>query len=67
MENAINVVQDVNEGRYWLQCQAPAGNWYDSLGTPRLDIATSHMEFLQNSGKICRIVTKTIDVLIGDE
>ena len=53
------------EPAYWLQCQAPAGNWYDSLGTSSVKTCVSHMKFLQSRDPNlnCRVVTKTIHVL----
>lgn len=44
--------------KYWLQTQAPAGNWVDSLGTDDLESALSHSDYLQDRGEKTRIVTR---------
>jgi len=49
--------------KYWLQTQAPAGNWVDSLGTDDLESALSHSDYLQDSGKKTRIVTRVDKVV----
>jgi hypothetical protein len=48
---------------FWLQCQAPAGNWVDNLGSKDFDLVLNHKRYLTGLGSTCRIVTKTIDVL----
>ena len=48
--------------RYWLQIQAPAGNWVDSLGAT-LDACKSHGLYLQQQGELVRVVERTDRVL----
>ena len=48
--------------RYWLQTQAPAGNWVDSVGTT-LEACISHGRYLQQRGEIVRVVKRTDRVL----
>lgn len=52
-----------NEYDYNVQCQAPAGNWFDVLGTRSLGTAVNHKEFCEERGDTCRIVTKVVKVL----
>lgn len=57
------IVQQYEEPYFWLQCQAPAGNWYDSLGSQNLDNILSMKSYEEARGNTCRVVTKVIQVL----
>ena len=53
-----------DEMQYWLQTQAPAGNWVDNLGVNNLEDAKQHGQFLADKyGQQIRIVTKHIQVI----
>lgn len=58
-----DATQVIEETLYWLQRQAPAGSWYDTLSSPLLESVTSHKKFLESKGTTCRIVMKTLYVL----
>lgn len=45
-------------GNYFLQKQAPAGNWVDSLGSSDLDGLRSHAKYLLANGDKVRIVER---------
>ena len=53
----------VSQPNYWLQTQAPAGNWVDSIGSSDLETLLDHSDHLQDSGEECRIIERT-DVVI---
>lgn len=63
MSANYEVVEVIEGSYYWLQYQAPAGNWVDLVGFPTFEDAVSHGQYEQSLGKVCRIVTKTINVL----
>lgn len=63
MNANYKVVEVIEGGYYWLQYQAPAGNWVDLVGFPTFEDAVSHGQYKQSLGNVCRIVTKTINVL----
>lgn len=50
--------------KYWVQNQAPSGNWVDSLGTDDLNIAVGHRDYNNTKGEISRIVCRE-DTVVG--
>jgi hypothetical protein len=42
--------------RYTVQCQAPAGNWYDVLGTNDVHLVVRHANYHVEKGDEVRIV-----------
>lgn len=51
--------------KFWLQTQAPAGNWVDSLGTTGKDAAIEHGKWLlQKTDAIAVRVIERTDVEI---
>lgn len=51
---------------YWLQTQAPAGNWTDNLGTEVLENAVSHGKWLmENEKETVRVVTR-LDTVVWE-
>lgn len=50
--------------KYWLQTQAPAGNWCDSLGTNNRKDAERHGRFLKHHGEKCRVIERIDRVLV---
>ena len=44
--------------RYWLQLKAPAGNWYDSIGTSSINDAISYAEDEVKRGATARVVER---------
>lgn len=51
--------------RYWVQTQAPAGNWRDELGTNELERATSFAEYLHGKGHNVRVVERVDTVIVA--
>lgn len=49
--------------KFWVQTQAPAGNWVDSLGCNQLEDADSFAKHLVDTGHKVRLVIRT-DVTI---
>lgn len=49
----------------WVQQQAPAGNFYDSLGTDSMKDAKAQAIYIRSKGGVARIVRR-IDVIIGN-
>lgn len=45
--------------KYWLQVQAPAGNWSDSVGSNSLDSLKAHAIWQREQGETVRIVERT--------
>jgi hypothetical protein len=52
--------------QYWTQVKAPAGNWFDSLGTDELAGAISFAKFEVEQGNTARVVSRT-DIVVWDE
>lgn len=52
--------------KYWLQTQAPAGNWADSVGSEKLDVLRKHGAYMEKQGATVRIVSRT-DKVISDK
>ncbi len=50
---------------YWVQAKAPAGNWYDELGTDLLPRAIDYAKFLVNDGRVARVVLRK-DTVVWD-
>ncbi len=50
--------------RYWVQMQAPAGNWVDSLGTDDKAGAIAHAKWLNNQGQRAARVIERADVVV---
>lgn len=48
----------VTEQRYWVQTQAPAGNWVDSMGTGKLEDAHSYADYERSHGNKARVVER---------
>lgn len=49
--------------RYWLQTQAPAGNWVDSFGSD-LEGCIRHGEYLEaNYKEKCRVIERNDTVV----
>ena len=45
--------------RFWLQVQAPAGNWADRLGSDKLSYVVEHGDYLRNQhGERTRVVER---------
>lgn len=45
--------------RYWLQTQAPAGNWVDNTGSSNVSYCESHGRFLLERGETVRVIERT--------
>jgi hypothetical protein len=61
-------MNDLTEQSFWVQEQAPAGNYFDVLGTPNLDqrslkTAQDYVHYVNIQGRKARIVLRT-DVVI---
>jgi len=51
--------------RYWMQVQAPGGNWVDSLGANDIESCLAHGDYLtQEHGKVTRVIER-MDVVIA--
>ena len=49
--------------KYWVQVQAPAGNWYDSLGSNDLNAVRKHAAHLRERGHTVRIIRRKDTVI----
>jgi hypothetical protein len=49
--------------KFWLQTQAPAGNWTDNLGSDDQQACVSHGEYLAKQGDAVRVVERTDTVV----
>lgn len=49
--------------RYWVQTQAPAGNWVDNMGTARRAKAIEMAVYLQSKGETVRVVER-VDTVV---
>lgn len=50
--------------KYWIQVQAPAGNWVDVLGTDDLNAAAKYAMWQQNHGPVkARVIERKDEVL----
>ena len=55
----------IDEGLFWVQTQARAGNWVDSLGTSDLESAkNSRLYEEQEGGRKARVVRKQYRVVV---
>ncbi len=63
MSANYEVVEVIEEGVYWVQEQAPAGNWVDYTGFPTFEAAVDYGQYANSRGRNCRIITKTISIL----
>jgi hypothetical protein len=52
--------------KYYLQTQAPAGNWSDNMGSDDLERLVRHARFLTGHGHTCRIVER-VDTVIQSQ
>lgn len=50
--------------KYWVQTQAPAGNWVDSIGTNDLKAAKAHARYLHSIGETARVISREDTVVI---
>lgn len=46
---------------YWVQGKAPAGNWYDALGTDDLAFCERHAAWMRDEQEITTRVVKRYD------
>lgn len=51
--------------RYWVQVQAPAGNWIDYLGVDDLEKARSYAEGRKEKQEAARVVERK-DVVVWE-
>lgn len=53
------------DSRIWIQTQAPAGNWVDTLGSPSLQGALDHADFLRSTypNAAVRVAIKTLTLI----
>lgn len=49
--------------KYWLQTQAPAGNWVDSIGSDDQEVCQRHGAYLAKHGETVRVVERQDIVL----
>jgi hypothetical protein len=49
--------------RYWIQEQAPNGNYFDSVGLEGLAKAKQHARYLAGQGRACRIIQRVDEVI----
>ena len=51
--------------KYWIQTQAPAGNWCDTLGTDDLMSARNFADYQRSLGRTVRVAERA-DVVVPD-
>lgn len=55
---------------YWIQEQAPAGNYFDSIGLPPTTTKVAAIKELRSwqrtfSNRVCRLIRRTDEVIAG--
>lgn len=52
--------------RYYVQCKAPANNWYDVLGTDDKEHAVEFMNYQQRVHGLTAQVVERVDTVVAE-